>query len=40
MAALRGFAGAFKVSVGDVKLGLSEQVRAEAPIWRWIYRIY
>jgi hypothetical protein len=30
MAALRGFAGAFKVSVGDVKLGLSEPVRADS----------
>jgi hypothetical protein len=30
MAALRGFAGAFKVSVGEVKLGLSEPVRADS----------
>ena len=30
MAALRGFAGAFKVSVGDVKLGLGEPVRADS----------
>ena len=30
MAALRGFAGAFKVSVGDVKLGLSEPNRADS----------
>jgi len=30
MAALRGFAGAFKVSVGDVKLGLSKPVRADS----------
>jgi hypothetical protein len=30
MSALRGFAGVFKVSVGDVKLGLSEPVRADS----------
>jgi len=30
MAALRGFASAFKVSVGDVKLGLSEPPRADS----------
>jgi len=30
MAALQGFAGAFKVSLGDVKLGLSEPVRADS----------
>ena len=30
MAALRGFAGAFKVSVGEVKLGLSEPVCADS----------
>lgn len=30
MAALRGFAGAFKVSVGEVKLGLGEPVRADS----------
>ena len=30
MAALRGFAGVFKVSVGDVKLGLSEPIRADS----------
>ena len=30
MAALRGFAAAFKVSLGEVKLGLSEPVRADS----------
>ncbi len=30
MAALRGFASAFKVSVGDVKMGLSEPPRADS----------
>ena len=29
-AALRGFASAFKVSQGDVKLGLSEPIRADS----------
>jgi hypothetical protein len=30
MAALRGFASAFKVSLGDVKIGLSEPLRADS----------